>query len=327
MPFAARSSHGNAAFVILDEVLITVLHVVEILQADPHDGHGRQQITNAEDHHRGRSMPVILISRGTMSGGRALATCLAERLGLRCVSREDLVALVDSHGEHAKKVLASLNRATRAYDQFSQLRRPYLILMRLALLEFVRDGNVVYHGQSGHLLVPGLACCLRVRVNAPMWLRVKNAIERLGLPEAEAREAVLREDEERLRWGRFMYGRDIRDPHLYDVTFSLDRLSLGAICTMLAGAVREHEFQQTDEARVAVEDLYLATRVEADLITHPATLSLEIGAAARGGYVRLEGPYQDDSGQAKILEIVRAVPGVKGAEYQPGCPSSFEFAT
>lgn len=272
-------------------------------------------------------MPVILISRGTMSGGRALAGCLAERLGLRCVSREDLVALVDSHGAHAQKVLASLSRATRVYEQFSQLRRPYLILMRLALLQFIREGNVVYHGQSGHLLVPGLACCLRVRVNAPMALRVKNAMERLDLPEAEAHEAVLKEDEERVRWARFMYGRDIRDPNLYDVTFSLDRLSLGAICTMIAGTVGEREFEPSAETAVAVEDLYLATSVEAALATDPATLSLEVGAQAHNGYVRLEGPYQDDDGLARIMAIVRSVPGVNDAEFQPGCPTSFEFTT
>ena len=272
-------------------------------------------------------MPVVLISRGTMSGGRALAGCLAERLGARCVSREDLVAVVDAHGEYAKKVLASLDRATRAYDQFSLLRRPYLILMRLALLEFVLEGNVVYHGHAGHLLIPGLACCLRVRINAPMSLRVRNAIERLGLPEAEAHEAVLREDEERLRWARFMYGRDIRDPNLYDVTFSLDRLSLAAICAMITGALREKEFEPAPGTAATLDNLYLATRVEAALVTHAATRSLEIGAQARGGNIRLEGPYQDEQGLSAILEVARAVPDVRDVEYEPGCPSSFEFTT
>jgi hypothetical protein len=272
----------------------------------------------------GVDMPVVLISRGTMSGGRALGECLARRLGARCVSREDLVASVDTHGAHAKKVLESLERATRAYQQFSQLRRPYIILMRLALLEFVREGNVVYHGHAGHLLVPGLACCLRVRINAPMALRVRNAVERLGLAEPEAHEAVLREDEERLRWARFMYGRDIRDPQLYDVTFSLDRLSLAAICAMLAGVATSPDLEPGPDARAAVETLYLATRVEAALVTHPDTLALEVGAEARGGNVLLEGPYLDPPGVERVLEVARAVPGVTAVEYQPGCPARFE---
>ena len=45
-------------------------------------------------------MQVVLISRGSMSSGQALANSLAERLSFRCVCREDLVKSVDSgHAE------------------------------------------------------------------------------------------------------------------------------------------------------------------------------------------------------------------------------------
>ena len=270
-------------------------------------------------------MAVILISRGTMTGGKALAHCLADRLGLRCVSREDLVELVDAHGEHAKKVMESLNRAARAYDQFSQNRRSYLILMRLALLEFIRQDNVVYHGYSGHLLVPGIPCCLKIRINGPMSLRVKNAMERLKLPEEEAREAVLKEDEDRVRWARFMYGRDIRDPNLYDVCFSLQRLSIQAICSMILSSLDVPELKPNQSAKKIIEDTYLATDVEATLATQPETQDYEVGAKANDGFVLIEGPYLEEEKLGRLKQIALDVPGVKGLEYQPGCPSSLEF--
>jgi len=268
---------------------------------------------------------VVLISRGTMSGGRALAACLSERLGLRAVSREDLVALVDAHGEVAKKVLESLNQATRAYEQFSRLRRSYLILMRSALLEFVRCGNVVYHGHAGHLLLPHLACCLRVRITTTKERRVDNAMKRLNLSREEAREAVLREDEERVRWARFVYGCDIRDPHLYDAWFCQDRLSIPGICNMIAGALLEKEFQPTPESAQAMSDLFLATAVEAALVSDPRTFTFEVGASARGGFVVLEGPYMEGAQLDAVVETARAVEGVTSVDYQPGCPSSMEF--
>jgi hypothetical protein len=270
-------------------------------------------------------MAVVLISRGTMSGGRDLASCLSERMNYRSVSRENLLAVVDSHGELAKKAVAGLNKATRAYEQFSQLRRPYLILMRFALLEFVRQGNVVYHGHSGHLLLPNLACCLRVRITTTKTHRVENAMKRLNLSREEAREAVLREDEERVRWARFVYGCDIRDPHLYDAWFSLDRLSIPTIVTMIASSLQEKEFQPTPEAEEELENLFLATHVEAALATDQRTYSLEIGASAKRGLVVLEGPYMEDAQLATVLDIAGAVPGVKTVDYQPGCPSSMEF--
>ena len=268
-------------------------------------------------------MPVVLISRGTMSGGAALARCVAERLSMRCVSREDLVAIVDARGDHARRVVASIDRAARAYEQFSQYRRAYLVLMRYALLTFVRDGNVVYHGNSGHLLLPGLPCCLRIRVNAPMEIRVSNAMQRLSLSEAEAREAVLREDDAHVRWGRFMYGRDIRDPNLYDVCFSVERMPIPAICTMVAGALREPELQPCAATLEAVEDHYLASSVEATLAGDPRTANVEVAARAERGRVRLEGPYLPPERRAELLEVAHAVRGVASIDYQPGCAPSF----
>lgn len=259
-----------------------------------------------------------------MSGGEALAHCLAERLSLRYVCREDLIEVVDAQGAHAKKVRASLDHATRAYDQFGQLRRPYIVLMRRALLGFIREGNVVYTGYASHLLVPTVPCCMRVRINAPMSLRIKNAVHRLNLSEEEAREAVLREDEERVRWSRFMYGSDIRDPNLYDVCFLLDRMSLEAICSMIAAGLKERIFKPTPEAAKALQDLFIAASVEAALVSDSRTLSWEIGARSRNGNVLLEGPFLEDRPLADVLEVVRGVPGVSEVDYQPGCVSSFE---
>ncbi len=272
-------------------------------------------------------MPVVLISRGTMTGGQALARCLADRLSLAHVTREDLVAAVDARGEHAQKVVHSIERASRNYDQFSQLRRPYLVFMRLALLEFVGRENVVYAGSGGHLLIPRLPCCLRVRVNAPMEFRVRNARERLNLSEGDALAAVLREDEERVRWARFMYGRDVRDPDLYDICVSLERMSVPAICAMLAATLAEQEFRPTPASRESVANLYLASQVEAALVSDPRTAPWEIGAQARRGEVLLQGPYLEDAQLATVLEVARSVAGVEVADYQPGYAPSFEFAT
>lgn len=267
-------------------------------------------------------MPVVLISRGTMSGGQSLAGCLSRRLSLRCVCREDLLSAVDTHGGHARKVVESLERATRAYEQFSQNRRSFLILMRHALLSFIRDDDIVYHGYAGHLLVPSAPCCMRVRISAPLPLRARNAMQRLGVADAQAREAVQREDEDRVRWSRFMYGHDIRDPHLYDAWFSLEKMSIDTVCAMISAGLQEKEFQHTPETRKTLEDLYLATSVEAALVSDPRTLGWEIGARVRDRNVLLEGPYLEDSQRDDVLEVARSVEGAGAVEYQPGCASA-----
>jgi len=270
-------------------------------------------------------MQVVLISRGSTQGGRALAKCLEEHLpSFRCVCREDLVKTLDAQGDYAKKVLESIHGATRAYDQFSQLRHPYLVLMRLALLRFIRAGDLIYHGNAGHLLVADLHWCLRLRVDAPMAMRTRNAMERLNLPEAEAHEAVLLEDEERVRWARFMYGKDIRDPRLYDACFSLDRLTSSKICAVIVEALMGRDMDASPEQLRELDNLYLSAQVEAALAVDESLRTREVRARACQGKVVLEGPFLFDDDLARTLEIARSVEGVLEVDYQPGYATSFE---
>ena len=271
-------------------------------------------------------MAAILISRGTMAGGEMLARCLSQSLGIKTVSREDLVALVDKHGAKADEVLSRLDRATNNYEHFSKLRRPYIILMRLALLEFMLQGDFIYHGYSGHLLLPELPCSLKVRVIAPMELRVKSAMDKLGISdEEEARAEVERRDEERIKWARFMYGQDIRNPALYDVCFHLGTLDISSICAMISASIDVPELRRTPEAKKRLLDMHLSSLIETVLVTDPETSALEIGAKARSGSVLLVGPYLEKERLDLVAGKVSSIPGVDQVEYEPGCPFGFEY--
>lgn len=271
-------------------------------------------------------MAAILISRGTMAGGEMLALCLSQKLGVPMVSREDLVSLVNKHGAKADEVLNRLDRATNNYEQFSKLRRPYIILMRLALLEFMLQGDFIYHGYSGHLLLPDLPCSLKVRVIAPMEQRVKSAMDRLHIAEKEeARAEVERRDEARIKWARFMYGQDIRNPALYDVCFHLGTLDISSICEMISASNDAPELRRTPEAKKRLMDMHLSSLVETVLVTDPATSALEIGAKANCGSILLEGPFLESERLEQVTEMVASLPGVERVEYEPGCPFGLEY--
>lgn len=272
-------------------------------------------------------MAAILISRGTMAGGEMLAQCLSQKLGVRMVSREDLISLVNKHGAKADEVLSRLDRATNNYELFSKLRRPYIILMRLALLEFMLQEDFIYHGYSGHLLLPDLPCSLKVRVIAPMEQRVKSAMDRLHIAEKEeARAEVEKRDEARIKWARFMYGRDIRNPALYDVCFHLGTLDISSICTMISASIDVPELRRTPEAKKVLLNMHLASLIETVLVTDPRTSELEIGAKARNGSILLEGPYLEPERLNLVTDMVSPLPGVDTVEYEPGCPFGLEYS-
>ncbi|MEJ2189605.1 MAG: cytidylate kinase family protein [Acidobacteriota bacterium] len=263
-------------------------------------------------------MAVIFLSRGTMSGVRKLVGCLQRESTLRFVSREDLAEVVNRHQGLATRVMDEIATADRNYEKFSRQRRAYLVLMREALLEELSGDGVVYHGYSGHLLLPRMPHFVRVRIEAPITTRVSLTMERLTCDEQQARDYIREEDERRVRWGRFMYGRDITDPRLYDISLNLEWMTLDAACRILMGVMADPEYRYGDEARARMEELRLATSVEAALVRDPRTHDLEVSAEVADDAVTLVGPYVEGDALDTALQIAGTAAAGRRIEYQPG---------
>lgn len=261
---------------------------------------------------------ALLISRGTMSGGQMIGDCLAKHEGIRYLTREDLLATVNNYGDIATRVTAQIANAVGAYEEFSELRRPYRILMKSALLEKAREGRLAYFGYSGHLLLDRVAHFVRIRLIAPMEIRVVRARQQLRCSEVEAREYIRRVDHERTHWAYLMYGLDIRDPVLYDLCLNIERMSIEGACDMLRKLMQENDFQPTPESIQQVENERIATQALASLVTDPRTLQLELGATLEKGVLRLTGPYLSEADMQTVLSITKSVPGVCKTEYEPG---------
>jgi cytidylate kinase len=233
--------------------------------------------------------------------------------------------VVNAHGELANQVVTSMARAAQDYSRLSALRRPYKILMQRALLEYVRQGDVAYFGYSGHLLIPRIPHVARVRIIAPVQLRVELLMKRENLTEEQARERIREVDEERSRWTRFMYGKNLKDPELFDLCLNLERISFPSACNMLLNLVQQSDFRPTPESLAAVENAYLSACVLAALLDNPKTFELEVGATAENGCVTLEGPYLEEAERSAVLDTARAVAGVTDIQYKEGYAPTFDL--
>src|SRR5579872_2758568 len=113
-------------------------------------------------------MSIITISRGTFSGGEMLAEALSGELGFRCVDREVIVERAAAHGVSQDDLRDALEKPPTLIERIQHKKYLYMALIQAALIEEVRDGKVVYHGNAGHLLLKGGPHVLRVRILAPM---------------------------------------------------------------------------------------------------------------------------------------------------------------
>lgn len=256
-------------------------------------------------------MSVITISRGSFSGGKALAECLAVRLGYRCVGREAIVERAAASGVSHQDLLDALLKPPGFLDRFKHTRYQYLALFQAALAEEVKSGNVVYHGNAGHLMLKGARAVLRVRVVAPLEKRLVMLEERLKLSGSEAVNYIHRVDEERRKWTRYLYGVNWEDPVLYDVVYNLENMDIEQVCESIDTLMRSCEcFQFTAECQAELQDLAIASRVRANVALNPPTSHLEIEVEAKGGRVAIKGRVTDIDERKEVERVALAVPGV-----------------
>ena len=255
-------------------------------------------------------MSVITISRGSFSGGKMLAECLAKKLGYRCVDRDVIVERAAAHGVSQEEIRDALERPPGFLERFSQKRYKYLALVQASLTEEVREGKVIYHGLAGHLLLGSGRHVLRTRLIAPMEYRIRMVHERLNYTRSEAIAYIQKMDDQRRRWTSYLYGVNWGDPELYDLVINLEQMKLETACHIVSAAVHRRCFELTPACRKALEDLALASKVRAVLAITPSTEGLELEATARDGVVTLKGKLSTADQFSEVRQIAMEVPGV-----------------
>jgi len=257
-------------------------------------------------------MPIITISRGTLSGGQRLANCLAHNLGYRLISRDVLVEAAQRYGINEENLARGLEQPPSFWDRFRIDRLTYLAVIRATLCHLVREDNVVYHGNAGHLLLQGVDHVLRVRVIAPLAHRVKAAMSSQCLDEKGAEAYIQRKDQERISWTRFLYGVEWRDPALYDLVLNLERVTVEAACSVIVCMVERPEFRITPESLRQLEDLHLASHVKARLFLNPkiGAAAAKIDVTAAAGEVHLAGVLPGEDILGDVLATCRSLPEV-----------------
>ncbi len=256
-------------------------------------------------------MSVITISRGTFSGGKTLAECLADQLDYRCIDREIIVERAAASGVSQEELRNALEKPPTLLERFQHRKYLYLTLIQAALAEEVRTGRAVYHGNAGHLLLKGGGPVFRMRIIAPLEFRVEMCQQRLKLSRNEAVAYIQRMDQDRRKWTQYLYGVDWGDPQLYDLVVNLEHIDIQGACHMVAHYIRGQKcFEFGPECQASMNNLALATRVKAKLALHPPTSDLEVEVVAEGTKVWIRGRLNRADQLEEVPRIVKAVPGV-----------------
>ena len=259
-------------------------------------------------------MAIVTICCGPRSGGQALAVCLGERLGCPGVAREVLQAAAAELGVSEELLTRYMREAPRLWDRRATIRRLYVVGVQAALAERIVEGDLVYHGLAGQLLLRGVPAVLRTRLIGPLAGRVRTVMDAERMERDAAERFIREQDASRARWVRMMYGEDIADPRLYDMVVNLETMSVPDACALLEATLKQPDFAVTDAVRRQLSDFRLACRVKLALVRDESTRGYGLEAEVQDGVVEVSGSAplltSGDPGD-RIAAIAHAVPGVR----------------
>lgn len=267
-------------------------------------------------------MPIITISRGSMSGGQALAAAIAAELDAPCIGRELVVEAATRLGVSGDVLREKMEKSPGLWERMTHDRRMYVTALQAALAGHLAAGNVVYHGFVGHLLLRGVPAVLRVRVIAPAAVRVRAVMAQHGWSRGAAERHIDQVDQDRARWVRFIYDEDIGDARLYDLVVNLETTGLDSACACVTALARRPEYAITPATRQRLSDFALTCRVRVALAAAPPTRTLDLSVSAEHGVVAVEGEVPDAAmitdisarWEAEVRPIIEAVDGVSGVD-------------
>lgn len=256
-------------------------------------------------------MAIITISRGSYHHGKAVAEKLAEKLGYECVSRDQIIDRLEDFHLPEIKLKRGLHDAFSLLDRFPNGKKRYITAMRAALLKKFRQGNIVYHGLSGHHYIKRISHVLKVRIVADFDKRIEAEMRRAEISADQARMLLKKDDDERRRWAMFLYDIDLFDSSLYNLVIRVGHFSEDDAVNLIADAAGLPLFQETPKSRAELEDAALASEVNQALFDFP-TAQVHV----RDRDVRISLKLPEDQREAVSQRIELMLKHIKGIRNQ-----------
>ena len=193
------------------------------------------QIMKAKEKKEAVVFPVITISREPGSGGRIVATVLAEKLGLDLFHQEIINEMAES-AQVSSRILETLDEKglsvleewiTSLVDNRHLWPDQYLRHLMKVIGTIGKHGSAVIVGRGANFVLPPEER-IRVRIVAPLDVRVENVSRNFGVSAEAAKLRIIRTESERRAFIRKYFNADITDPINYDLVLNTGTLSIAA---------------------------------------------------------------------------------------------------
>ncbi len=258
-------------------------------------------------------MAIITISRQLGSLGTDIATKLKEELSFRDLGKESLESrLIQKYGLPEEKVEQYDEKKPAFWDLFSSDKDKYLHFLKTATYEFAREGNCLLIGRGGQALFQDIPGVLRVRIVAPLELRIERLKERHHYDDRLAEQMIRHSDHDRAGFHRFFFHINWEDYHLYDLMINTQALTTATAVQLIRDALQAYGVADKEQAAASkLKDACLAQEVATIILyeEHIPIHFLEVSSVS--GLVTLRGSAMTSEDISRSEAVAGRVAGVK----------------
>jgi len=171
------------------------------------------------------------------------------------------------------------------------------------ILWLASRGNVIFRGWGAARLLHSIPHILCVRVCAPLEDRVREMMQRLGVGETVARDAIRRNDNSHASVFKRFFGADWSDPLNYDLVLNTGHFNPETCAGIIIDAIRSPAFSESDASRKVLADQLTKARIASLFETADGMKSRtrNVHVSVADGNVTLYGAVCD-SGAARDIE-------------------------
>ena len=251
-------------------------------------------------------MAILTISREHGSGGEEVGRRVAEELGYNYIDKERLLRDLDEAGSRWGRAARELDEVHPSFwERHDWQYQGFVAQVEALILAYAAADNAVIMGRGGSFLLKTVPHCLRVRLVAPLKMRVERIMIKQGLDQEAAERLIDREDAERAGYIKANYGKDWGRQKIYDLILNTGNLTYDQVVDVLLSGLADKDQLATLDAKTHLQHLALAYRLKARIATDLRLLVPTLKVELDNGTLVVSGIIRTPKEEKLLKEIAR----------------------
>jgi cytidylate kinase len=254
-------------------------------------------------------MAILSISREYGSGGREIGKAVARAADYDFVDKDHILKDLKAAGKKWQHLEEFDEVQPTIWEKYDTEYRGFIALIESTILEYAVRDRVVILGRGGNFLLGDIPHLLKVRLIAPLEVRIERTMHKNELDRKTAQWLIEKTDRSRAGYIQAIYGKNWEDMEHYDLTFNTGIQSFEEVTEILVEKLKTWDQRVSAEGRQRLANLALVAKLKARLLTDPKLFIPTLNIFHDGQAIVIQGVVHNPKELHLVEETARQIAG------------------